>query len=365
MHRLHRLSDDEAGELRRWLDESPRHEAWMKKALDAERMARSRSVSGLFDEERAWQRLAVRMKASRRRSFVARRWTAVAAAVSLLLLLGGGYWLSGLYRNAAGRTTVADVPEIYAAKGDITLSCNGLEKALDSKEYAVTDTNLIPANAQAADEMLTISVARGNSFRVILDDSTEVCLNSDTKISFPRRFDDKSRDVTLWYGEAYFRVTRQEARPFLVHVQGSTIKVLGTTFNVNAYADERQLATTLVEGSVAFRSRNNRDFLLEPGMQSRMDLQTGDTQIEHVDTSLYTSWIKGRFIFQSMDLTAIMRQIERWYDVTADYRTEVTDQYHFRGMIDRDLSLQQVLDILEQVTDLTFTLDERTIIISK
>ena len=66
-----------------------------------------------------------------------------------------------------------------------------------------------------------------------------------------------------------------------------------------------------------------------------------------------------------MDLTAIMRQIERWYDVTADYRTEVTDQYHFRGMIDRDLSLQQVLDILEQVTDLTFTLDERTIIISK
>lgn len=160
-------------------------------------------------------------------------------------------------------------------------------------------------------------------------------------------------------------MTRQEARPFLVHVQGSTIKVLGTTFNVNAYADERQLATTLVEGSVAFRSRNNRDFLLEPGMQSRMDLQTGDTQIEHVDTSLYTSWIKGRFIFQSMDLTAIMRQIERWYDVTADYRTEVTDQYHFRGMIDRDLSLQQVLDILEQVTDLTFTLDERTVIISK
>lgn len=364
LHCIGRLSEQEAAELRHWLGASSRYQDWVNNVLDRKRIRKSQAVRELFDEEQAWGRLAVRLHASRRRKTFFATWMGRVAAIILVLVVGvGGYWL--ICRGVSAESNVvADMPSIEAAKRGVILSYNNHEQNLSSTEFVVSDT-INAVLPDKPDELLTIRVERGNLFRIILDDSTEVYLNSDTKLTFPRRFVQQSRDVTLWYGEAYFRVKRQEERPFFVHVCDSKVRVLGTTFNVNAYADEYRVTTTLVEGSVSFHSKNDKDFILKPGMQSLMDIQSGETKVKCVDTSLYTSWIEGKLIFQSMDLPSIMRQIERWYDIKVDYRVAVNTNYHFRGMIDKSLDLSQVLDILEQVTELTFTVEGRTVIVSR
>ena len=366
-HYMNKLSQEEAEDLRRWLAESPQHREWMNHVVDRKRIRKSLQEDSLFDEGRAWKRFSLGMNTYRRRRLRFWLWGRCVAAVVLLLVLGGGiYWV---HRSASydGDMLMAVAPEIRAAGEGVTLSCSGHEQVLDAEEYDVADTTLVSLPlVHRPDELLTIDVGKGNSFRLVLDDGTEVYLNSDTRIIFPRHFRKKGkRDVTLLYGEAYFRVSHQDGQPFIVHVCNSEIEVLGTTFNVNAYANEPHVATTLVEGAVAFRTKNHQKFLLNPGMQTSMDVRTGITTVAQVDTSLYTSWVEGKFVFQSMDLVSIMRQIERWYDIKVEYEANVETDYRFRGMIDRDLSLQQVLNILEQVTDLTFTVEDRTVIITK
>lgn len=98
-------------------------------------------------------------------------------------------------------------------------------------------------------------------------------------------------------------------------------------------------------------------------MQSDMDLKTGATTLEKVDPSIYTAWTGGRFIFQSITLEAMMRQLQRWYDFEVFYRKRELKNYNFRGMLDRDMGIQEVLNIIEETTDVKFQINGRTIVV--
>lgn len=360
---LNELSEPELGELQQWLDESPKHRLLLEKVIDRERIKKQKEIEDYFDEDTAWQKLASRLPFKKDKSGFYIRLLCYAAVVLTCITLSGVYWMN-LHDFALEETTnLVEQPNLWAAKESVILSYNNKEQVLHGEQYAVKDTSIVPEHELQSVEVLTIDVARGNTFSLILDDGTKVFLNSATKISFPRHFNSDIREVTLWFGEAYFEVAKRKNQPFIVYTQQSQVYVLGTSFNVNAYANENIITTTLIEGEVSFSSVNNQNYSLTPGMQSRMNIQTGDTDIENVNASVYTAWVDGKFIFQVMDLATIMRQIERWYAVDVNYQVGEMENYSFRGTISRDLSLQQVLDILRQTTDLTFTLNERTITI--
>lgn len=192
----------------------------------------------------------------------------------------------------------------------------------------------------------TISAPPGGQFPFVLEDGTRIWLNAASSLRFPTAFSGRSREVTLT-GEAYFEVAPNARMDFRVNAGGMQVLVLGTHFNVNAYADESAIRTTLLTGSVKI-VKDRTDALLQPGEQARLandgTLKTvADPDV--VDVAM--AWRNGYFSFDRDDIRTVMRQIARWYDVTVRYEGPVTPAV-FGGDIGRDLSLVQVLQVLEK-----------------
>ncbi|MDO6433692.1 FecR domain-containing protein [Flavitalea sp. BT771] len=213
----------------------------------------------------------------------------------------------------------------------------------------------------------TISTARGNQYMLILSDGTKVWLNAASSMRFPTAFKGTERKVEIT-GEAYFEIAKDPAMPFKVMAGGGEIRVLGTHFNVNAYADESTVKTTLLEGAVAVEKENTR-LVLSPGQQAKFRPQTKSpgsgkpiTLIRDVDTGHETAWKDGYFWFDNTDLPTLMRQVARWYDVEVEFKGNVTDD-SFSGKVSRSVPLSRLLKVLEQY-EINFKIEGKKIIIS-
>ena len=163
-------------------------------------------------------------------------------------------------------------------------------------------------------------------------------------------------------GEAYFDVKRDTARRFVVHLNESNVAVLGTSFNIKAYGDENYIYTTLVEGRVCFTAeKDQQQVTLKPGMQSILNLASGKTELKEVDVEQYVAWRQGRFVFASTTLEDLMSQLKRWYDIDVEYVVPDVKRYEFRGAINRDMNLMDVLSIVEKTSNVIFNVQGRTI----
>lgn len=190
----------------------------------------------------------------------------------------------------------------------------------------------------------TITTPKGGQYQIILPDSTHVWLNAASSLRFPTSFNKAIRDVEL-SGEAYFEVKRNKSKPFLVSVQQSVVTVLGTSFNINAYSDEKDISTTLLDGSVKFK-RDNSEQLLSPGEQVICTTSNNYMRVQDADIQQVMSWKNGFFEFENMALPVIMRQIARWYDVELVYEGP-TSELKLSGGISRKLSLQDLQKLME------------------
>jgi hypothetical protein len=210
----------------------------------------------------------------------------------------------------------------------------------------------------------TISTPRGGQYTVILPDSTKVYLNAASSLRFPTSFSGKFRTVSLT-GEAYFEVAHNKNKPFMVTSEGQTVEVLGTHFDINAYADEHVIKTTLLEGSVKVTASGKTAQLI-PGQQSQViqgkNLDTLINLVSNVNMDEAVAWKNGYFQFESANLQSIMRQFSRWYDVKVIYEGQ-PDNRLFSGQIHRNLNAAQALDLLNYA-NVHFTIDGKTIIVS-
>lgn len=205
----------------------------------------------------------------------------------------------------------------------------------------------------------TISTPRGGKYKVLLPDQTEVWLNALSSIRFPTRFEDDFREVEI-SGEVYFDVTRNLTQPFLVRSEGQTIKVLGTKFNVKAYKDDGFYQTTLIEGAVSVET-DTEQLVIKPGQQAIYHPDQ-ELVIESVDTSMVTAWRNGLFQFWDTELEDIMRQLSRWYDVEVMYLNDYKD-ISFTGFISRDVTISNVLQMLEATGNIKFGLTGREVVV--
>jgi len=207
----------------------------------------------------------------------------------------------------------------------------------------------------------TIETPKGGKFQIKLPDGSKVWLNAASSLRFPTVFNGSKRQVEL-KGEAYFEVSPDKSKIFEVNTRNQVVQVLGTHFNINAYLDEPTVNTTLLEGSVRVSDlRTNISQLLKPGEQSQLSEQIEVINLKNTNEAV--AWKEGYFQFDEADIKAVMRQIERWYDVSVVYEGEVPN-YRFGGEIERNLSLLQVLKVLEK-TKVHFRLEGREVIVMR
>jgi hypothetical protein len=205
----------------------------------------------------------------------------------------------------------------------------------------------------------TIETPKGGQYQITMPDGTKVWLNAQSSLKYPTYFNSKERRVEL-SGEAYFEVKHQESSPFRVVINDQLIEVLGTHFNVNSYADEPAIKTTLMEGSVKLSFKNNPGIaVLNPGQQSVYE--DNKFQIKQVDTEESIAWKKGYFAFNKSSLEDIMRQISRWYNVEVSYQQNSLKKELFSGNVSRFEKASQVLSILELTGLVSFKIEERRI----
>lgn len=191
----------------------------------------------------------------------------------------------------------------------------------------------------------TVSTPRGSQYQLTLPDGTKVWLNASSSITFPTLFREKERRVKV-SGEAYFEVAKNAAQPFIVSANNMLVNVLGTHFNVNAYADENTIRTTLMEGSVKIiETFTQHERVIVPGEQSRLD-KRGNISVEKVNTEEIIAWKEGFFRFHKTEIAALMRQISRWYNVDVQYEGPPAKDL-FTGTIPRTLSLSELLTVLK------------------
>lgn len=205
----------------------------------------------------------------------------------------------------------------------------------------------------------TLSTPRGGQYQVVLSDGTKVWLNAASSIRYPTVFSGKLREVTLT-GEAYFEVAKNKERPFQIKVEAMKIAVLGTHFNVNAYEDEPEIKTSLLEGSVQI-TKGNTSGLLKPGQQAVVTNKSDKIKTSNVDLTEVVAWKNGLFRFEGADITTIMREIGRWYDVEIVYAGKLPNN-RFVGKISRKVELSEVLKILA-LSKVKFTVAGKKIIV--
>lgn len=212
---------------------------------------------------------------------------------------------------------------------------------------------------------LSLQVNRGKEFRIMLEDSTVVWLNSESVLRYPERFAEDSRRVSI-SGEAYFEVKPDKDRPFYVEAGNQLVRVYGTTFNIRRYRDENVVLTTLEKGSISISPKDKEDaaLFLSPGHQARFDNESATVSMKEVNPEIVTGWRHGKFVFEETPLSTIMRDLSRWYDFDYEFADESLKDIVFMGSVSRYSDFRTIIRILEDSGEVKFTLDNNKIVIS-
>ena len=166
----------------------------------------------------------------------------------------------------------------------------------------------------------TVKIPRGGEYRLTLSDGTKVWLNAETILKYPVTFSKKAREIFM-EGEAFFEVAKNADCPFIVHTSALKVNVLGTSFNIRAYPDEKVSTTTLVSGRVSLiESDNHKEYNLTPNDQAIVSDQ--ETVIQKVNVNQFTAWKNGRILFEENTLEEIFNDLSRWYNIEISYADE-------------------------------------------
>src|SRR6188768_1325163 len=207
----------------------------------------------------------------------------------------------------------------------------------------------------------SVTTPRGGQYQLLLSDGSKVWLNSASSIRFPVSFAGDTRRVEV-SGEAYFEVAKNASIPFKVDVEGKNeIEVLGTHFNINSYADEGPITTSLLEGRVKVISlKTGESKLITPDQQAQLNTD-GQITISKADPDKVMAWKNGYFNVDGADTKTVMQLLSRWYDVDVVYEGAIP-QREWGGDIEKNLKLSQMLKILEK-NDLHFRLEGRKLVV--
>ena len=373
------LAEEEQSELNNWLLASPENRETLEKLQREEWLQQAIRQWAKMEKEKEtdWQSFAGRMEdaapgqipAIRR---IQRSWLKYAAALLLLLAAGAWLWLGRSEKNNTETISPVAATDIGPGKdGAVLTLADGRKIELDSigngwqiQEKGTTlkmENGKLEYRPGAAPEVSynTISTPNGRQFHVQLPDGSHVWLNAASSLTYPTAFNGNRRQVQIT-GEVYFDVVANPIQPFLVQVDDRTsVEVLGTGFNVNAYANEAVMKTTLVEGSVRVKA-GQEQAILQPGQQAiNHPGQSTDIRVVAADTEQELAWKNGFFNFNNEDIPAFLRQLERWYDIQVIIDGTIPSM-KFKGGLDRNTSLSEILKVLSKL-NIPYKLEGKTL----
>lgn len=356
------LSESDAAMLDEWLDDAANREEY--KELEA--LYRARHRVAMFDGVKTPDLNTIVHRKGKSLSRILR----YAAAIAVLLASAAVFTL---YRNS--ESTVADDLADYDVSPGSTravLVLNDGRKIELSGQGITVDNGVLAEDGQSSEihypdkntnsEHHFLKVGYGGEYKITLSDGTAVWLNAGSELSYPTSFSDAERRVTL-KGEAYFDVTRDEARPFVVGMASADIRVLGTEFNVSDYYDDDEVRTTLVSGKVEFVSGGNVH-TMSPGQQCVYDKESGEVEMLDVDPTMYSSWKDGTMIFVDMQISQLAKQISRWYDINVVLEDPELNRICFTGAMERNKPVSHIVRLLNETNTVKCRLEKDKLIFS-
>lgn len=360
-----------------WLDERPENRAFLETLEDEQYLQDKLQAYHAINRQRlrslTQAKLVERGLVQPRHNYRIMRWLPYVAASVLLVLVG--MWLTiGPDAKSEPQTTeiTGDIPP-GGNKATLTLADGSTIDLSEVQEGIIVGDGItyldgsgvleqgqeIPyAGLSTIDYRLT--TPKGGTYQITLPDGTRVWLNAASTLKYPSRFADAERRVEI-EGEGYFAVAKDKARPFTVMSRGQEVNVLGTEFNISAYDDDATVETTLVEGTVQIINLvSNTMHKLLPGQQASTN--GAQSNVQTVETDQYVAWKRGIFYFGNTPAVEVMKQIERWYDVEVVYKHGTAPKDTFTGEMERDVSLQTVLEVLK-MSGIRFQLVGRKLVI--
>ena len=363
------LSDGEMAELRRWLEESSRHEDLFDDLSNSSKWDKEVEAVISKDSDPTWFKIQAKIEALSGQKNVKKmswqRFTTIAASVLLVCILTI-FWYYKTNHQPEPLTLKTDKNiEVYPSASQVTLVLdNGNTVRLDSAnrgKVALEDGILISKTDSASISYLTVAgiskqvkynsliTGKGSQIQLKLPDGSKVWLNSGSVLRYPVEFLGPNRSVELT-GEAYFEVAKKKEKPFIVRADQSEVRVLGTKFDIKAYPGEK-LQTVLVEGSVLF-SMGKDSVCLKPGMEAQISKQ-GFIIVDSANLPQALAWRSRLFWFSQTPLNEMMTEISREYDVDVQYKG--SSENSFTGILPQNLALSGLLDMIEKGGNIHFS----------
>jgi transmembrane sensor len=327
-------------------------------------------------EQEISQRLGLITEGNNNRTLHLWRYISVAATILLCLSIGAYFFLPIRPQQQIIKNNIHDL-EPGSNKAILTIgngqkivltgARNGMlavqgnmvvDKTADGKVVYQSDQN---SSGELTNIIYnTMTTPRGGKYDLVLADGTKVWLDAASSVTYPTQFSGNEREIEMT-GQAYFEVAHDASKPFRVKVNGQTVEVLGTHFNINAYTDESVIKTTLLEGRVKV-SKNMESAMLQPGQESVIVQADDKIKVQDADVEAATAWKNGHFHFKADNIHTVMRQLARWYDVDIEYDGKIPAR-SFSGDIDRNSKASEVLKILS-LSDIDFKIEGKKIIVT-
>ena len=380
--KLRRASLEEREELGKWLDESDENRQLYKSIIRGESIAKrlkledeiNRTTS--FDE--VHKEISGKLLAGKRqkRYFVLGGSVVAASVVVACMLLIFG--LEKQQKESSPVMAGQEKVEINPAKGKVMLVLengkqinlsNSLPDTLHLSSVAMIGEKgklsyRMTADSLPVEEVIhKIVTTVGGDYQLVLSDGTKVWLNAESEIDYPIEFLGDKREVFL-KGEAYFEVAPDPEKPFIVKTTSMQTRVLGTSFNINAYENEPNVYTTLLTGKVEVmlnKRGNASPVVLKPAMQLKLDKESGDFSVEKVRVEEITAWRYGVFMFAEDDIEVVTRMLSRWYDVKFVFDGERKGPHTFSGRMSKDDKLNEILEMLTLTGGPEFKIEGNTV----
>lgn len=361
-------SAEEAEELNRWAKSDPRNALLLEDLLHSSNIRQRVSILKDFDTDVAWQKLVDQgvVQSTKKKRIP---WKSMISAAALLLFVG--LWIQHWRdREPTPRETakhrVVDIVHpkykndvlpavegatLITASGE-TITLSETIKVQDDGSVLNESENTITRLEENVPVYNEIVVPQTNYYSFQLSDGTKVWINANSRLSFPSKFMGLERKVRLIEGEAYFEVAKKQNQPFIVETTKASVRVLGTCFNVRNY--KNTFTTTLAEGSVEVF--NEKDLQkLRPHQKAFFSSE--NLIVASANLTKELSWKNNVFYFKNDNLRNVMMQIENWYGVNVLLDKALANNATYSGEIKRDVTLTQMLDMLEFTSGLEFSLN--------
>ena len=370
------ITEEERQELEDWCEEAPRNRKLFEQICQEDLFSKERYVYEKIHDTKAFSVFEKRVRKVSSRSIG--NWWKYAAVLLFPILVVGSWKL--MHETEQVSIVASSVAPIQPGCSQAVLVLDDGRKVFlkeeeegvisEDKEITVTGEKdrLVYTSSEGknVDEIRfnELEVPRGGEYKVRLADGTLVYLNSATRMKYPVKFDEKERKVYL-SGEAYFEVTKDPKRPFLVEMEGVEVRVYGTSFNVNTH-QKGNIQTVLVKGSIGVKVLSSgMESVIRPGQMAEFKQGNTKVDVKDVNVAVYTDWKDGIFRFENQRLEDILAVLSNWYDMNVFYQTVSVKELHFSGYMERYKDVSVILEAITLSTGVTFSIQGKTIIVSK